>query len=408
MQASAALMHQCLDALVPSRSFGIYIHVPFCERRCKYCAFVSSVWRPVPSADYAAALCREMDTRLAAFEQRQLATVYWGGGTPSMLDDHAIAQVLEHISDKCGSAREITLEANPEHVTLERAVTWKSLGFTRISLGVQSFDNAMLAILGRRHDEQRVREALNVLRMAGFEEICIDLIYGARRTDGKSHEEIKRWQQELETARSLMVEHASCYELTLEKHTPLCTAQEHGQNVLCEEDIIADMMAMIPDVLGMQRYEISNYSRNHYFSAHNVSCWAGLPYLGLGPGAHSLILSDAKSSEDAILRRANTGNVRHWLWSMKNGEQPEPEFVESLTAQEHLAERLMCAARTRFWWHPETIAHSIHGNIAPFLPSLDKGLKCGLLEMNAFGKLRTTEQGIALNNRLDTLIFESL
>lgn len=405
MKSSTDLLTQHLAALVPSNAYGIYIHVPFCERRCKYCAFVSSVARPVPSEDYAHALCQEIQARNEAFTSRKLATVYWGGGTPTMLADRDIEKVMTHIHHLCGDASEITLEANPEHVNPVRAQTWKSLGFSRVSLGVQSFDDDMLALLGRRHNKKRVLDAICALQQAGLDEICIDLIYGARSGDGKSQCEIERWKNELITARELPITHVSCYELTLEPHTPLCTAQNSGQSVLCEDDLIADMMAIIPEGLGMTRYEISNYSRDGYFSAHNVSCWAGLPYLGVGPGAHSFVLDGENSM---FLRRANSGHVRNWLASMQTHGHAEPEFIETLTPTEHLAERLMCAARTRFWWHPERIAHEIGAELAPFLSALNKALTCQLVEQKTADEYRTTELGIALNNRLDTILFSSL
>lgn len=409
MKSSSELTQLQLDTLFPKDAFGIYIHVPFCERRCKYCAFVSSIWRPVPSEDYANALCHELEDRILPYHHKKLLTIYWGGGTPTMLEDSAIEKVMNQIMAKFNTATEITIEANPEHITPQRAYTLKALGFNRVSLGVQSFDDNMLSILGRRHDKQRVFDAISALRHAQIDEICIDLIYGAKTLENDDKAEINRWQKELEIARSISPAHISCYELTLENNTPLCTAQNRGHHIICNDDTIAEMMLIIPETLGMTRYEISNYSRDNYFSAHNVSCWAGLPYLGLGPGAHSLHLdSVSPPMPPHIERRANSNHIRKWLQSFKTDNTLlAPEFTESLTPHEHLSERLMCAARTRLIWNPLQIATSIQADLQPFQASIDKAVRYGFIERKGTESFQTTEKGIALNNRLDSILFEA-
>lgn len=391
-----------LESLFPADAFGIYIHVPFCVRRCRYCAFVSSVWREVPSEAYAQALCREFDARYEAFSSRKLLSLYFGGGTPTMLTDDALDAVVSHCVRAAGTPAEMTLEANPEQVTRERAARWKNIGFTRISLGVQSFDTKMLAFLGRHHDGDIARRAVQILGDAGFEEISIDLIYGGLPEPRDEANAYERWLCELEAARACGAVHVSCYELTLEENTPLSTLAKRGQKVLCDEEILARMMSAIPKGLDMAQYEVSNYARDGYFSAHNMSCWAGLPYLGLGPAAHSLGIAPG-----AIVRRANLANVRRWLAAMSDGAMPEPEFVEELTSQTHLAERLMCAARTRLMWSPARIAQSLDTPIAPFMPGLAKAVDLGLLRR--IGDCYcTTDSGMLLNNRLDSLIFDGV
>ncbi|MBQ9241943.1 MAG: radical SAM family heme chaperone HemW [Proteobacteria bacterium] len=391
-----------LEGLFPEDSFGIYVHVPFCVRRCRYCAFVSSVWRQVPSAEYAAALCREFDARYGAYGERRLLTLYFGGGTPTMLSDDALEGIVSHIVSCTGMPEEMTLEANPEHVTRERAARWKALGVTRISLGVQAFDSKMLAFLGRKHDGDEARNAVKTLLEAGFEEISIDLIYGGLPEPADAACALARWRQELALARGCGAVHVSCYELTLEQNTPLWTLQKRGGQILCDEACLAEMMAVIPGVLSMAQYEVSNYARPGYFSAHNMSCWAGVPYLGLGPAAHSLAIEDGR-----ISRRANSADVRRWLAAMSAGELPDPEFVEALTPQTHLSERLMCAARTRLAWNPARIAEKLGTSAAPFLPALEKACAQGLLARAREG-FCTTDDGMRLNNRIDALIFDGI
>ena len=393
-----------LESLFKRNGFGIYVHIPFCIRRCRYCAFVSSVPHLVPEDAYVKAVIREFGLRYPEYAQFSLKTLYFGGGTPTMLTDAAIGRIIDCIRITCGTPDEMTLEANPEHVTAERCKMWRQLGFTRISLGIQSFDDAMLQFLGRGHNASQAISAIETLYDAGFEEISIDLIYGGLpNPDDLSQPPLKTWQHDLETAKSYHPAHVSCYELTLEPHTPLWTCQKRKMQVLCDESTIAEMMSMIPDALGMTRYEISNYSRDNYFSAHNLSCWAGMPYLGLGAAAHSLNTAGHQYS-----RRANTADIRQYIKSADAAEGilPQPEFTEILSPQAHLAERLMCAARTRLNFNPQGIADQIGATIAPYLHGIHKAIERGLLEERPDGCLRTTNQGILLNNMLDSLIFE--
>ena len=373
---------------------GIYVHVPFCARRCRYCAFVSSVWREVPSDAFAQGIERELDARAAECGFSRIKTLYFGGGTPTMLHDDAIEAITAHCVRRFGVPQETTLEANPEHVTRERAERWKSLGVTRVSLGVQSFDDAMLRLLGRHHDARRAVDAVDAIRAAGIAEVSIDLIYGG---DTGTPDPLSRWAQDLAVARQICPEHVSCYELTIEPHTPLWTMQRRGTRVHCDDDAAVEMMAMIPDALGMRQYEVSNYSRPGYFSAHNVSCWGGLAYLGLGPGAHSMRRCGAH-----FVRRANASDVRAWVAA---GSDVPPEFEETLDARTHLGERLMCAARTRFWWSPDEIALDVGCTNDGHRDALEKAVRRGLLERNG-DRYRTTDDGIRLNNILDEILWD--
>lgn len=395
---------QTLESAFDRSDFGIYIHVPFCMRRCRYCAFVSSTPRSIPEQAYAQAVMNEFDLRYPNYADLNLKTLYFGGGTPTMLSDATIGKIVETIANRYDTPDEITLEANPEHITQQRCENWHSIGFTRISLGIQSFDTQMLQFLGRRHDRAQALAAIDHLHAAGFEEISIDLIYGGLISDDRSDAQaLASWRHDLETAGSCAAAHVSCYELTLEPHTPLWTRQKRGQKVLCDESTIAEMMTMIPQILCMTRYEISNYSRDDYYSAHNLSCWAGLSYLGLGAAAHSLFASPKR-----FMRKANTANIKDYVSSLNAAHPtlPDPEFTEDLSPQTHLAERLMCAARTRIPFNPCAIASQIGADISPYLDGLEKAMASGLIERQRNGAMRTTERGILLNNRLDALIFE--
>lgn len=335
-------------------------------------------------------------------DSRRVLSVYLGGGTPTVLNDASLAYIIDEIGGLSGAA-EVTLEANPEHVSRQRALAWKRMGVTRVSLGIQSFQDDMLRFLGRGHSGADGVHAVETLADAGFDEISVDLIYGGKFDDAADDWYASSWKADLALVRRMPVSHVSCYELTLEPHTPLHTLAK-TRRVLCGEETLARMMAIIPQTLGMARYEISNYARQGVVSAHNVSCWAGLPYLGVGVGAHSLMIRGGE-----ICRRSNTVRTSLYMDAfLAQGEQnfePPVEFEEHLSVQMHLAERLICAARTRFEWSPEAIAAQLGGDIVPYEKGIARAVSQGWLERTGNG-YRTTAKGIELNNKLDEILFE--
>lgn len=392
-----------LDEYAEPSRFGIYIHVPFCVRRCRYCAFFSTVRRHIPAHDYVTALLHEAELCRATFQGMRPRSVYLGGGTPSCLPDDEIRRLMVGLAECFGQADEYTMECNPEHVSPARARHWKAIGMTRVSMGVQSFHPEMLCFLGRAHSPDDARHAMDSLRQAGFDEISIDLIFGGM-PDGTDPRQI--WSEDLRIAHSLSPEHVSCYALTLEPNTPLANLHKRGHTVCVDEDTSADLMDMIEPALGMRRYEISNYAVEGVFSAHNVACWAGEPYIGLGPGAHSMFRSKNK-----IVRREVQENIAAYLeLAGVQRVMPTMAFEEHLSLETHLAERLMCAARTRFPWAPDRIAEQVGADITPYKKALNKAVSRGLIEVstqNNMDVFRTTDLGIKLNNCLDEIIFEA-
>lgn len=392
-----------MDEYTKPDRFGVYIHVPFCVRRCRYCAFFSTVRREIPAHEYVTALLHEADLRRGPYSSLKIRSLYLGGGTPSCLPDHEIDRLMCGLEERFGSAEECTIECNPEHLTLERARRWRESGLNRISLGVQSFNPTMLDFLGRGHSPQEACRALDCAHQAGFEEVCLDLIFGGT-PDGIEPRRV--WESDLQQAKRCGVEHVSCYALTIEPHTLLANLQKRGACVCVDEDTSAALMDMIEPTLGLRRYEISNYAAEGVFSAHNVSCWAGEPYLGLGPGAHSMIRQN-----NGVVRCEVAENITAYLqWAAEEETRlPKMAFVENLSRETHLAERLMCASRTRFCWSPVTIAKQVGADISPYRRSFEKAVARGLLEESGQGEnviYRTTELGIKLNNCLDEIIFE--
>lgn len=264
---------------------GIYIHIPFCKTRCIYCDFYSTT-RSDLKERYIRALCRELRIRKDYLEGATIETIYFGGGTPSQLDEEDFRQVFATIEEVYGMehCKEITLEANPDDLTEEYVTRLHRLPFNRISMGIQTFDDVTLKLLNRRHNAMQAIEAVDRCRRAGFENISIDLIYGL---PGETDE---RWERDLKQAVSLNVEHISAYHLTYEEGTRIYELlQAHRIREVDEESSVRFFSVLIDtlDAAGYEHYEISNFCQPGKYSRHNTSYWKGIPYLGCGPAAHS-------------------------------------------------------------------------------------------------------------------------
>lgn len=262
---------------------GIYIHVPFCEKRCTYCSFYSTTHGKRERDAFVRSLIAELRLRRPS---DVVSTLYFGGGTPSQLDARQLADIFEALHRHCTLAEdaEITFEANPDDITLDKARHLAALGINRVSLGVQSFDDKMLIALNRRHDARQAFEAVESLRVAGISNVSIDLIYGLPK------QSVDDWHEELETAFSRPISHLSAYALSYEPGTVLYRRLQKGTVKECEDELSLEMFRMLTakaEASGFDHYEISNYARPGFRSRHNTSYWTGIPYIGLGPGAHS-------------------------------------------------------------------------------------------------------------------------
>jgi oxygen-independent coproporphyrinogen-3 oxidase len=267
----------------------VYLHVPFCARRCSYCDFAIAVRRDVPSAAYTDAVLREWAGRQSHemwAESTGVESVYFGGGTPSRLEPGAIARILERIAaDRTvAPGAEVTLEANPDDVTPEAARAWRAGGVNRVSLGSQSFDPAVLGWMHRTHSADQIGAAVGTVREAGIPQLSLDLIFGLPAGLGRD------WRTDLERALALQPEHLSLYGLTIEDHTPLARWTARGEVVPVDEDRYAAEFLDADAVLGeagYEHYEVSNYSLPGRRARHNSAYWRRAPFIGIGPSAHS-------------------------------------------------------------------------------------------------------------------------
>jgi oxygen-independent coproporphyrinogen-3 oxidase len=267
----------------------LYCHVPFCARRCSYCDFAIAVRRETPTDAYVQAVEREWECwqgHPAWAATPEVRTVYFGGGTPSRLDPAGIERILERIArDRdISPGAEVTLEANPEDVTSASAAAWRKAGVNRVSLGVQSFDPAVLRWMHRTHSAKQVPPAVESLREAGVDEISLDLIFGLPASLDRD------WDHDLALALALEPEHLSLYGLTVEEHTPLDHWIARGEVTPVDEHRYAAEFLTAHRLVqsaGFEHYEVSNLARPGHRARHNSAYWTRAPFIGLGPAAHS-------------------------------------------------------------------------------------------------------------------------
>lgn len=295
--------------------WGIYVHIPFCRRKCFYCDFPSYAGREGYMADYAEALCREIAAQGPLYRGcwGTPATVYMGGGTPTVLPMELMERILCALGELVPSVEEFTVEANPGTVDGEYLELLRHHGANRLSLGVQSFDDHLLKGIGRVHTGAEAKRAVTLAREAGFRNISLDLIYGL---PGQS---LASLRESMAAAVALDVQHISVYGLQVEEGTVFARQREMGKLELPGEDMEEAMYDCMVSELprhGYARYEISNFARAGHESRHNLGYWQDVPYLGLGAAAHSYL--DGRRWE-------NTADLGEYVGCMKRGESPSRE-----------------------------------------------------------------------------------
>lgn len=317
---------------------GIYLHIPFCKTRCIYCDFYSTT-RSELKTHYVHTLCRELEMRKEYLKGEPVETIYFGGGTPSQLEEADFKHIFETIRENYGMehCREITLEANPDDLSQEYLKMLSSLPFNRISMGIQTFDDTTLQLLKRRHSSQTAVEAVRRCREAGFQNISIDLIYGL---PGETKE---RWVNDLRQAIRLDVEHISAYHLTYEEDTPIYNMLKQHQIEEVDEDSSLQFFTLLIEHLqnaGYEHYEISNFCLPGLHSRHNSSYWTEKQYLGCGPSAHSY---------NGISRQWNVASLDKYIEEISSGN---PTFeVEELDLYTRYNDFVITHIRTQ-WGMP--------------------------------------------------------
>lgn len=313
---------------------GLYIHVPFCQKRCHYCSFYSTTFGSKERDAFVSALSHEMQQRSTA---EAVDTVYFGGGTPSQLSLEQVKVIFDsiHRNYNVATDAEITFECNPDDVDTEKINGLAQLGINRISMGVQSFDEKVLRFINRRHSAQQALDAIDICHNAGIKNISIDLIYGLPMQTQQM------WRDDLSIVSRLVssgaITHLSSYALSIEPGTHLYNIYKKGEISETDDDALLAMYNLLVDTLteaGFEHYEISNFSLPGFASRHNSSYWQQVPYIGLGPGAHSF--------DGNITRRYNLPDIKAYL------ADPFHAFEnEILTAEEKYDELIMTRLRTK-------------------------------------------------------------
>jgi oxygen-independent coproporphyrinogen-3 oxidase len=337
MTASAAVLtaHASAVATEPPGARHLYVHVPYCARRCSYCDFAIAVRREVPWQAFTRRVAAELAVRHVGAWPVPMRTVYFGGGTPSRIGGEGVAALCAVVRDAGGweTDAEVTLEANPEDVTEEAVAAWVRAGITRVSLGVQSLTPALLQWMHRVHDAEAPARAVRLLRAGGIGSLSVDLIFAT------PSEVARDWDAELAGMLALEPDHVSLYGLTIEPGTPLGRWQARGEVAPASDDRYATEFLWLHERLagaGFEHYEVSNYARPGHRARHNAAYWHGVPYLGVGPSAHGF---------DGAERRWNQAAVTAWEAAVDRGEDPVAG-CERLTAENRVAETVYLGLRT--------------------------------------------------------------
>ena len=363
------------DAYISAvRPRHLYVHVPFCARRCSYCDFAIAVRRTTPVDEYLRALEAELALRFPGNGAWELDTLYLGGGTPSRLGASGIARLIESVLHRATlrEGAEVTIEANPDDVTAATASAWRAAGVNRISLGVQSFDPAVLEWMHRVHDADSAIDAVRIARDAGLAELSVDLIFALPSNLARD------WSRDLDLALSLEPAHLSLYGLTVEHRTPVGRWRDRGELEEAPEERYESEYLEAHRRLtaaGLGHYEVSNFGRPGAQARHNSAYWSGVAYAGIGPAAHEY---------DGVSRRWNVAPYAEWVRRLAGGEDPIGGS-ETLGAAERRAEEIYLGLRTA---RGLELASSEREHVAPWIRAGWGTLIDGRLRLTALGWLR--------------------
>lgn len=366
---------------------GIYLHIPFCKQKCAYCDFYS-IANTKQRLEFIDALKKEIDLRKNFFRDEEIQTIYFGGGTPSLLSEKEIDRVLNQLKKnfKISPNNEITLEANPDDLDSNYLKELKNIGVNRLSIGIQSFNDRDLQLMKRKHSVNQAVEAVSSAKSVGFKNISVDLIYGIPNMS------MKEWEHNIEKVIELNVPHISAYNLTIEPRTLFSKYLEKGKIELPDEDQNLAQFKMLKSKMeenGFLHYEISNFAKDGSISLHNTNYWMGVKYLGLGPSAHSYNLTS---------REWNIRNLQVYIHDISKGKLPNE--TENLTQNEKYNDYVITSLRTMWGLNTEIIKNNFGENYKDFLlKNIKRYLENNLL--NYSGKsIKLTEKGMFISDNI--------
>ncbi len=379
--------------------FGVYIHFPYCVSKCPYCDFASTAAKEVPEARYAKAIVRELQQRLEAFgvSGRQVHSVFFGGGTPSLWHPRYVGEVLEALGARLSLAprAEVTLEANPGAADAERFSGFRAAGVNRLSMGVQSFHLQTLKTLGRSHDGAQAHRAFEAARAAGFDNVSMDFIYGVH---GQTLAQVEADARE---AVAMGAEHLSAYALTLDRDSlaeevPLAKQLARGEVTLPDDEVVISMQRIVRDVFlsaGLQRYEVSNYAKPGHHSRHNSLYWTGGDYLALGVGATGCITHDG-----ATVRYSNQRSAEKYLHLLEAGDDVTTSR-EPLSTEALFSERIAMGLRLTHGIDVEQTCAHFGQSLGPRALVIRHLVNTGFAEQRE-GRLALTDKGFDVHSAI--------
>ncbi|HEY3371211.1 MAG TPA: radical SAM family heme chaperone HemW [Prolixibacteraceae bacterium] len=375
---------------------GIYLHIPFCRKRCHYCDFFKSTDLS-QKARLLEGLKSELQSRASELESEEINTIYFGGGTPSVLLIDELKDLLNIIGElyQVAENAEITLEANPDDLTQAILSGLRQIGFNRLSMGVQSFSEADLKLMNRRHGVMQAVQSVKWAKKAGFSNISIDLIYGL------PNQSLEEWERNVRIAVELDVEHISAYNLTYHEGTVFYEQLKKGILKELPDELSLQQFELLNLLLqeaGFEHYEISNFCKPGLYSQHNSSYWNSKKYLGIGPSAHSY---------DLVSRRWNVSSISKYLDGLENGQ---PYFeAEILTLQDRYNDFIITGLRTIWGVSEELIQSSFPpGYFTHFQTFKEKYQRSGHLLCTS-GKVCISPEGLFISDKImaDFMIVES-
>ena len=313
--------------MLKNNEIGIYVHIPFCKKKCDYCDFISYCNKDNLIKDYVEALKIEIQSQNI---KPEITTIYIGGGTPSYIDSKYIIEIIGKIKEKKVSPNaEITIEVNPGTVTKEKLEDYKICGINRISIGLQSTNNILLKEIGRIHDFDQFIETYKLAQKVGFKNINVDLMLGL------PNQRIKDLKESLEQVLKVKPKHISVYSLIVEDGTPIANKIEKGELQLPDEELERNMYWFVKNTLelnGYKHYEISNFAKKGYESKHNLNCWNQKEYIGIGVAAHSY---------RDITRYSNTENIEEYIENVKKGEFNKNKIIHEMQKEDDAKKEYM-------------------------------------------------------------------
>lgn len=375
---------------------GIYLHIPFCRKRCHYCDFFKST-DLTQKARLLGGLKKELQIRAGELDSEEINTIYFGGGTPSVLLIDELKDLLNTIGQHytVGENAEITIEANPDDLTQAILSALRQIGFNRISMGIQSFSETDLKLMNRRHGVMQALQSVKWAKRAGFENISIDLIYGL------PNQTIEEWERNVRIAVELEVQHISAYNLTYHEGTVFYEQLKKGVLKELPDELSLQQIEMLIQILkeaGFEHYEISNFCQSGLYSQHNSSYWKSKKYLGIGPSAHSY---------DLVSRRWNVSSIPKYLDAL---EKDQCYFeAEILTEQDRYNDFIITGLRTIWGISEGTIQNSFSSLYFTHFQQLkEKYLRTGHL-LSTFDTVCISPKGLFISDKImaDFMVVES-